>query len=148
VRLHEDLKVYITKNPTIPGATAPTKSHENDAGWDLYVSRDCSVLPRSALDVPTDISIAFPRGWYGQIVGRSSTKRNYGLEVITGVVDSGYRGELFIQTYNPTDKVVNLGLRFRIAQILFLPVPDVEWIEVDNLPASLRGSRGFGSSGR
>lgn len=130
-----------------PEAQVPSKSDRTDAGWDLYLSRDTVIGPRGEADIHTDIAIALPPGWYGQIVPRSSTLRKYGLDVVVGVIDCGYRGELFIQTRNLMETKISLLAGTRIAQLLILPVPQVEWIRSNSLPESKRGARGFGSTG-
>lgn len=126
----------------------PTQGYRGDAGWDLYCSRQQTLVPNMETDVHTDISIAIPEEWCGLIKSRSSTADKHGLIVLEGIVDCGYRGELFIQVLNPLGVSVTIEMGTRLAQILFLPVPLVAWNEVDALPSSYRGQRGFGSSGK
>jgi dUTP pyrophosphatase len=80
---------------------------------------------------------------------RSGLAANHGISIVNtpGLVDSGYRGELFVNLVNTDTRhafVVEAGMR--IAQLVVLPVPDVDLVEVDELPESERGVRGFGSS--
>jgi dUTP diphosphatase len=99
--------------------------------------------------VPTGLAVAIPEGYAGYVQPRSGLAAEHGISIVNtpGLVDSGYRGELKINLLN-TDRrhafVVEPGMR--IAQLVILPVPDVELVEVDELPASERGVRGFGSS--
>jgi dUTP pyrophosphatase len=140
------MKVYLSKVPNSWGII-PTKAHTSDAGWDLYTSRNQLIEPGSKRDVHTDICIAMPDGWFAMIQGRSSTANKWGLIVLQGIVDAGYRGEMFIQVFNPLPDPVEIYHGVRLAQLIFLPVPSVEWNLVDHLPDSPRGPRGFGHSG-
>lgn len=125
----------------------PTKAHDDDAGWDLYVSRDVILNPHRFTDVHTDVSIAMPSGWFGFITGRSSTIRNKLIRVENGIIDAGYRGELCIGTWNLNDTSYKLERGTRIAQLLLLPVPQIQWMQTESLPPSFRSVAGFGSSG-
>jgi dUTP pyrophosphatase len=126
----------------------PTKSHPGDAGWDLFSFDTFAVGPKSLSDIRTGVSVALPHGYYGHIMGRSSTFRVHQLQVIEAVIDSGYRGELFFQVYNPGEHTVHVDKGRRLAQLIILPVPSVEWCRVQDLTSSSRGDRGFGSSGK
>jgi dUTP pyrophosphatase len=101
--------------------------------------------------VPTGLAVAIPAGYAGFVLRRSGLAANHGVTVLNapGLVDSGYRGEIRVILLN-TDRretfVVEPGMR--VAQLVVLPVPAVEAIEVDELPPSERGEGGFGSSGR
>lgn len=140
-------RIYVSENWVDGGYPRPlTKSHPEDAGWDLYVSR-VTLLPSSKFtDVHTDINIAMPDGLFGMITGRSSTIRRRNLRVETGIIDAGYRGELHIGVWN-LGAEVTLAEGERIAQLLVLPVPSIVWESVQSLPTSLRGIAGFGSTG-
>jgi dUTP pyrophosphatase len=126
----------------------PEKRYADDAGWDLFASRDTVIPPGVEIDVHTDIAIAIPNRWYAQIKTRSSTMKRTGLMVLEGVIDQTYRGELFFMVYNTTNREVTIKQGDRLAQLLFLPVPEVVWYNALELPPSVRGSQGFGSSGR
>ena len=101
--------------------------------------------------VPTGLAVAIPEGYAGLVQPRSGLAAEHGISIVNtpGLVDSGYRGELKINLLN-TDRreafVVEPGMR--IAQLVILPLPEVELVEVDELPQSERGVRGFGSSAR
>jgi dUTP pyrophosphatase len=129
-------------------AQQPTQVHELDAGHDLYVSQAKLVEPGVVTNVHTDIAVALPSGWYGHIIGRSSTPKRYGLVVVEAIIDAGYRGELHFQVLNPGAEVVFVEKGWRLAQLIILQVPRVRWISSSSLPESHRGKRGFGSSGR
>lgn len=135
VRLHEE-------------AAQPSKAFDDDAGFDLECVERQVIHPGSTIDVRTGVAIAMPPGWWGRIVGRSSTMRKRGLMVIEGVIDAGFRGELFTCVFNPSKLTVEIQPGERLAQLLFLPVPNVHWSERAELTPSERGENGFGSSGK
>lgn len=140
------LRVYFQR--LTPVARVPTRAHDTDAGWDLYLSRPLMVAPGEAGDAHTDLCLGLSAGWFANIKPRSSTYVRYGLHIVEGIVDAGYRGELFIQAINQTHHVVQIPVGHRIAQVIFLPVPAVEWVHTNKLPESERGNQGFGSSGK
>lgn len=131
-------------------AKAPFKKHAGDAGWDLYVSRDCVIQPGETKDVHTDIKIDMPPFLYARIVGRSSTLRKHHLMVNEGIIDNGYTGELFVCVHNLGSEPFKVDKGMRLAQVLFHNIEDVRWSEVDEIkPApGKRGNDGFGSTGR
>lgn len=126
----------------------PEKKHQSDAGWDLFSSRVALIRPGKTINVATDIRVAMPDGWCALIKGRSSTMIRHGLMVLEGVVDAGYRGELFYTVHNPGKIIREVEVGDRLAQILFLPVPGISWVRSSNLPDAARGTDGFGSTGR
>ena len=132
------------------GAKVPFKKYIGDAGWDLYVSRDCDIPAGATMDVHTDIKINMPPYLYARIVGRSSTLRKHKLMVNEGIIDNGYTGELFVCVHNLSDSVFHVKRGMRLAQVLFHTVEDIRWSEVDQIVASpgKRGENGFGSTGR
>lgn len=129
-------------------AKMPSKAYPGDAGWDLYSSRDQTVAPQTWGDIHTDLAMALPHGWYGHVMARSSTLRRHSLMIVDAVIDSGYRGEMFLQAYNPHIEPITVLAGARLAQLLILPVPQVTWQEVAFLTPSERNLAGFGSSGR
>lgn len=131
------------------GARRPFRKHSGDAGWDLYVSRDCTIPPGGTADVHTDVRIKMPPRIYGRITGRSSSLRKHSLLVNEGIIDNGYTGELFVCVHNLGDRPVTVRRGSRVAQILFHVIEDVRWSEVDEVGDSPdgRGESGFGSTG-
>src|SRR5215213_5227448 len=132
-----------------PDAVVPARAYEGDAGLDLTACDRVELGPGERALVRTGLAIAIPDGYAGFVQPRSGLAARHGLTVVNtpGLVDSGYRGELKVILLN-TDAtepfVVEPGMR--IAQLVVVPVPDVELVEVDELPATERGARGFGSS--
>ena len=134
-----------------PEARMPIRAHHDDAGWDLFVSQDVTIPPHGFKDVPSGVSVELPNGYWGLLTGRSSTIRRRGLLVVQGVIDTGYRGELFSAVWNLTDKSVLLQRGERVAQLILLPNSTADSVLVrheGDLQASERGFGGFGSSGR
>lgn len=129
------------------GGKTPTRSYEGDAGFDLYCSRDMTIAPGDYIDIPTSVAVALPEGYWALVTGRSSAWRKRGLLVIDGVIDNGYRGELFSAAYNTGGSGVVIDAGERLAQMILLPVWGGRLQQVDKLPASERGSNGFGSTG-
>ena len=129
-------------------ASVPTKAHSSDAGWDLYASNTSQpVYPHKRRLISTDISIAIPDGYCGLIWPRSGLSVKSGIDVLAGVIDSGYRGEIKVCLLNTSDQVVHVHPGDRIAQLIIQKVEDIEFLEVDNLDDTDLGDGGFGSSG-
>ena len=130
-------------------AVVPARAYTGDAGLDLSSCERVELAPGARAVVGTGLAVAIPEGYAGYVQPRSGLAAKHGISMVNtpGLVDSGYRGELKVILLN-TDRretfVVEPGMR--IAQLVILPVPDVELVEVDELPASDRGVRGFGSS--
>ena len=128
-------------------ATEPTKAHTDDAGWDLYSSVDLTIKPHERDVVSTGISIEMPNHFAGLIWPRSGMAVKHGADVLAGVIDSGYRGEIMVCLYNTGEKNLQVKRGDRIAQIIFQEVPEVGITVTNSLGSSQRGSDGFGSTG-
>jgi dUTP pyrophosphatase len=141
-------------------AKIPTKNHSQDAGWDLYSVEDYTIYPNEIGKISTDIAISIPPGYVGIIMSRSSLGIKT-VDVYGGVIDSGYTGMIKVILYNGQEYIdgankngaydnnnLNIHKGDKIAQMLILPVPDVEFLEVDELDETARSEKGFGSSGR
>ena len=130
-------------------AVLPERAYSGDAGLDLAACERVELAPGERATVPTGLAVAIPEGFAGFVQPRSGLAAWHGLTVVNspGLVDSGYRGELRVVLLNTDTSepfVVEPGMR--IAQLVVLPVPELELVEVDELPDSERGVRGFGSS--
>lgn len=132
------------------GGRTPTRSHDDDAGYDLYVSEETIIHPGAFIDIPTGISIQLPPGAWAMLTGRSSTLRQRGLLVNQGIIDTGYRGELFAGVWNLTADSVVAQPGERLAQLIIMTntTIDTYMSEYTTLDHSERGISGFGSSGR
>jgi dUTP pyrophosphatase len=132
-------------------AVLPERAYAGDAGLDLTACERHELGPGERAVVPTGLAVAIPEGYAGFVQPRSGLAAKHGISVVNapGLVDSGYRGELRVVLLNTdlwTPFVVERGMR--IAQLVVLPVPEVELVEVEELPETERGVRGFGSSSR
>jgi dUTP pyrophosphatase len=129
-------------------AVIPTYSKDGDAGMDLISTKIISDTTNQ-ITYGTDLSFEIPKGFVGLVFPRSSI-RNYDLSLsnCVGVIDSGYRGEVQC-TFNKIDEnVKNYVVGDRMAQIIILPYPRINFIESDDLTNTERGDGGFGSSGK
>lgn len=149
---HDKFINWAAVDPSKP-VFEPTRAHEDDAGFDLYVSKDITVYPNEFVDIPTNIRMIFPRGHWGMLTGRSSTLRKRGLLVNQGIIDTGYRGELYAGVWNLTGDPVAVHEGERLSQLIIMENP-TERTKLMQAPASLfdtlehaRGTSGFGSSG-
>ena len=131
-------------------AQGPTKAHWDDAGFDLYVDDgDWTIQPGQFVDVPLGIAAETAPGTWGLLTGRSSTLRRLGLMVAQGVIDCGYTGPLFAGVWNLTGSPVTVHQGDRIAQYIVMANAglNLDPVQVNELPHTERGARGFGSSG-
>jgi dUTP pyrophosphatase len=120
-----------------------------DAGLDLAACERVELGPGERALVPTGLAVAIPEGYAGFVQPRSGLAVRHGISIVNtpGLIDSGYRGELRVTLLNTDPREpfrVEPGMR--IAQLVIVPIPEVELVEVEQLPPSERGVRGFGSS--
>lgn len=129
-------------------AIAPSRQNPSDAGADLRSVVDLIIPPMTRALVKTGLSIELPEGFYGRIAPRSGLALNHGIDVMAGVIDSSYRGEICIILFN-TDQNNPFGIRSgdRIAQLIIEKHYNFPFIESDCLNSSDRSNSGFGSSG-
>lgn len=132
-------------------AHLPTRAYAGDAGLDLATCERVELPPGERAVVSTGLSIAIPDGYAGFVQPRSGLAARHGIALVNspGLIDSGYRGEVKVVLLNTDPEetfVAEPGER--IAQLVVLPVNAAEVLEVDELPESDRGVRGFGSSRR
>jgi dUTP pyrophosphatase len=137
-RLHED-------------AVVPDRAYAGDAGLDLVACERSEIGPGERAIVGTGLAVAIPEGHAGFVQPRSGLAADHGVTVLNtpGLIDSGYRGELRVILLN-TDRSETFTVEpgMRIAQLVVVPLAMAETAEVDELPSSERGVRGFGSSSR
>lgn len=129
-------------------AVIPKYAKQGDAGLDL-VATSKSYDEHGNVVYGTSLAIEVPQGYYAQLLPRSSvSKYDLVLANSVGVIDSGYRGELIVKF----KAVSSIGAQYevgdRIAQLIILPYPQIEFVEVGDLSESERGQGGFGSSGK
>tara|TARA_R100000008_G_C3580875_1_gene168426 strand:+ start:580 stop:1053 length:474 start_codon:yes stop_codon:yes gene_type:complete len=149
----------------LPEGREPFRANESDAGYDLFSTDFVTIEPFQRRLVSTGISVEIPQGFYGRIAPRSGLACKKGIDVMAGVIDSGYRGEIKVLLVNLNFEGYNLtpnafeamfGSRNktdikpgdRIAQLIIEKCHSVEWNLIENLNQSQRGADGFGSSGQ
>jgi dUTP pyrophosphatase len=149
IRTHDSANVpYIGAKRLVSHAKIPAKGTKDSAGFDLYALEGGCIAPRMRLAISTGISICIPRGWYGRIAPRSGLAHNFGIDVLAGVIDSDYRGEVKVILMNHGSGDYKFEAGDRIAQL----VPEFCGIwqmkETDCLDETTRGTGGFGSTGK
>ena len=128
----------------------PSYAHPGDAGVDLRSRIDCEIAPGERKVVPTGIGVAIPEGFVGLVHPRSGLAIKHGISMVNtpGTIDAGYRGEIQVILINhDLHESFKISRLDRIAQLVVQRVEQVEFEVVSELPESVRGSSGFGSSG-
>lgn len=134
-----------------PELPTPSYAHPGDAGADLYAAEDVELMPGERAVVGTGLAIALPEGYAAFVHPRSGLAARHGVTLVNapGTVDAGYRGEIKVTLIN-TDAKEPFRLRRgdRVAQLVVQRVERVSFAQVVDLPESVRGANGFGSTGR
>ena len=141
-------RVLVTRlDPDVP---LPTYAHPMDAGADLVTTVDVTLQPGERTLVPTGLAVALPAGHAGFVHPRSGLAARSGLSIVNapGTIDAGYRGEVKVCLVNlDPSEPVRLSRGDRIAQLVVQRVETASFVEADQLPDSVRGSGGYGSTG-
>jgi len=144
----EDVVVGLRRlDPEVP---LPRYARPGDAGADLAIAEDCTLAPGERRLVRTGIALAIPAGWVGLVHPRSGLAARHGLTIVNapGTVDSGYRGEIMVCLLNTdTNQPVTLSKGDLVAQLVLQRVGSASFVVSDELPASVRGAGGHGSTG-
>ena len=147
-----------------PDGKEPFRANDSDAGYDLFSTEYATLEPFQRKLISTGINIEIPQGFYGRIAPRSGLACKKGIDVMAGVIDSGYRGEIKVLLINLNFEGYNLQPNAfeamfgsanrteikpgdRIAQLIIERCHEVEWKLMNTLEGSQRGESGFGSSG-
>ena len=143
-------KVLIKKlNPNVE---LPTYKTNGASGMDLmaFIAKPITITPNNSYLVPTGLSLAFSEDYEVQIRPRSGLAAKNNITVLNtpGTIDSDYRGEIKIILFNHGKEDFLINNKDRVAQMILTPVVKIEFEETDNLPDSLRGDGGFGSTGK
>ena len=128
----------------------PVYAHPGDAGCDLVTTIDCDLAPGERALLPTGLAIALPEGFAAFVLPRSGLAAKHGIGVVNapGTIDAGYRGEIKVCLINhDPEQTVHLRRLDRIAQLVVQRVEHVQWQETGELPVSVRGDGGHGSTG-
>jgi dUTP pyrophosphatase len=133
------------------GLPLPAYATADSAGVDLAAALDAplTLAPGERKDVPTGIALALPAGWEAQVRPRSGLALRHGITILNspGTIDADYRGEVRVILANLGGAPVTIARGERIAQLVIAPVSRAEWQVVSELPATVRGAGGFGSTG-
>ena len=140
------MKIKVKK--VFPEAKIPSRANDSDAGYDLYSSECMPITPLSRQAVCTGICVEIPKGYYGRVAPRSGLALKAGIDVLGGVIDSGYRNEIKVILINLGQSLVAIEEGDRVAQLIIEKCHDVEWEGAESLGSSERGESGFGSSGQ
>ncbi|MFF2633513.1 dUTP diphosphatase [Microbacterium sp. NPDC058021] len=139
-----------TVDVPIVASEVPAYAHPGDAGADLVSAEALRLAPGQRALVGTGVRIALPDGYAAFVVPRSGLAAKHGITIVNapGTVDAGYRGEIKVALLN-TDATepYDIAVGDRIAQLIVMPVPRVRFLPVQELPDSVRGEGGFGSTG-
>jgi dUTP pyrophosphatase len=132
-----------------PDAVLPGRAYAGDAGLDLVACEQVTLEPGERASVGTGLAVAIPEGYAGFVQPRSGLAARHGITIVNtpGLIDAGYRGEVVVILLNTDARepfTVEPGMR--IAQLVLMEVAAADPVEVDALPESERGERGFGSS--
>ncbi|CAH0140009.1 dUTP diphosphatase [Microbacterium foliorum] len=134
----------------IIASVVPGYAHPGDAGADLVAAEAVRLAPGERALVATGVRIALPDGYAAFVVPRSGLAAKHGISIVNspGTVDAGYRGEIKVSLIN-TDihSAYDVAVGDRIAQLIVMPVTRAVFIPVEQLPDSIRGDGGFGSTG-
>jgi dUTP diphosphatase len=130
-----------------PKATLPTRGSHASAGLDLYSIEDVRIPPKQRVLARTGLAVAIPVGFYGRVAPRSGLAVKNGLDVLAGVIDSDYRGEVCCALLNTGDETIELQQGSRLCQLIIEQIitPSPAW--ADELDDTTRGEDGFGSTG-
>ena len=136
-----------------PRAVIPSYQTAGAAAMDLTAVLDApvTIAPRQLVSIPTGLAIALPdKGWVALVFARSGLGTRHGISPsnCVGVIDSDYRGEIRVGLTNFSDEPYTIQPGDRIAQLMVTPVAQAAVVETDELPATERGSGGFGSTGK
>lgn len=129
-------------------AKIPTQATFSDAWYDLFSAEETYILkPGERKLFKTNIATAIPHGYYGRVAPRSWLAYKHGIDVLAGVIDSGYRGDIWIILINFWQEDFIVNEEDKIAQFIIEKCHHVEWQQVDILPESERGEWWRGSTG-
>jgi dUTP pyrophosphatase len=130
-----------------PRAVLPQRGSVLAAGLDLCCIEELGIEPKQRVMARTGLAVAIPPGFYGRVAPRSGLAARNGLDVLAGVIDSDYRGEIVCVLYNTGDEMINLPAGSKICQLIIEQIitPEAAW--ATDLDETARGAGGFGSTG-
>ena len=130
-----------------PRAVLPKRGSALAAGLDVCSIEELKIGPKQRVMARTGLAVAIPHGFYGRVAPRSGLAAKNGLDVLAGVIDSDYRGEVCCLLYNTGDETISLPAGSKICQLIVEQIitPEAEW--ATDLDETARGAGGFGSTG-
>src|ERR1043165_2735846 len=130
-----------------PRAILPRRGSALAAGLDVCSIEEINLAPKQRVMARTGLAVAIPQGFYGRVAPRSGLAAKNGLDVLAGVIDSDYRGEVCCVLYNTGAEAINLPAGSKICQLIVEQIitPEAEWAM--DLDETARGAGGFGSTG-
>ena len=131
-----------------PEAKAPAYAHPYDAGIDLFALEDTTVDVSKIARIRTGIALEIPDGYAGLCWDKSGLSMTYGIKVLAGVIDSGFRGELVLAVINLGQEPYTFEKGHKVMQMIIQKVEQVEIVESKELSETSRGEKGFGSTGK
>jgi dUTP pyrophosphatase len=140
------MKIHIKK--LHPDAKVPSFANPGDAGMDIYCLENITVKSGERAQIRTGISMEFDHGYVALAWDKSSVAIKYGLKILGGVYDAGYRGEYIVSLHNLSDAPYTFEAGDKISQLIFQKVEHPEVELVDELTTSERGEGRFGSTGK
>ena len=151
-RIRRMAKLEIRIKKLDQDARIPTRRSGQAAGYDLYAKTGSAALeirPGETAKIGTGIAVEIPDGYFGAVFARSGLVAKKGLRPANcvGVIDSDYRGEIFVPLHNDSGELQTIADGGRIAQLIILPYMTVDFTEADELSETERGEGGFGSTG-
>lgn len=129
-----------------PAATLPTRGSSRAAGLDIFSIEEVLIEPKQRSLVRTGLALAIPEGYYGRVAPRSGLATSKGLDVLAGVIDSDYRGEVRCLLYNAGEEAINLPAQSKICQLIIEKIITPSAVWADEISDTDRGSGGFGST--
>jgi dUTP pyrophosphatase len=145
---------HIEEKPTSLGfkkldtrATLPTRGSSSAAGLDLYAIEEITIPPKQRILARTGLAVSIPEGYYGRLAPRSGLAAKKGLDVLAGVIDADYRGEIGCILYNCGDETIELPAQSKICQLIIERIITPVAVWADDIDETDRGSGGFGSTG-
>jgi dUTP pyrophosphatase len=129
-------------------ARLPTRGSQFAAGLDLYSIESLAIAARGRALIHTGLAVAIPHGFYGRVAPRSGLAIKHGLDVLAGVIDSDYRGEILCALVNHGAEQVWIEAGMRVAQLVIESIATPEPVWSEDLSGTERGGGGFGSTGK
>ncbi len=131
-----------------PRAVLPTRGTPLSAGLDLFCIEKVRIEAHSRALAHTGLSVAIPEGFYGRLAPRSGLAANHGIDLLAGVVDADYRGEIICLLYNTATEIAELPAGSKVCQLIIEQIVTPEAVWAEELEETQRGAAGFGSTGK